>query len=81
MIDAIQLRLEESVFRPFTIVTSSGARYRVASRDHINFGPRKSRVGVWFDDDTSVLIAGLHITATEEDETTFHPARPGFAAS
>ena len=81
MIDDIKLRLEESVFRPFTIVTSSGARYHVASRDHVSFGPKQSRLIVWFDDDTSVLIAGLHMVAMEEDETAFRPTRPGTIAS
>ena len=80
MIDDIKLRLEESVFRPFTIVTSSGAKYRVASRDHVGFGPKHSRVIVWFDDDTSVLIAGLHMVAIEEDESNVRLTRPGFAS-
>ena len=81
MIDDLKLRLEESVFRPFTIVTSSGARYRVASRDHLGFGPNKSRVVVWFDNDTSVLISGLHMTAIGEDQPTLQPARSDSAAS
>ncbi len=81
MIDEIQHRLEQKVFTPFTIVTSSGERYRVASRDHVGFGPRKSRVLVWFDDDTTALIAGLHIVSIEEGEAPFHPVRPGSAAA
>ncbi len=81
MIDDIKLRLEESVFEPFTIVTSSGARYHVASRDHIGFGPNKSRVVVWFDNDTSVLISGLHMTAIEEVEPTLRPNQSKSTAS
>ena len=81
MIDDIQRRLERKNFQPFIIVTSSGEKYRAASRDHVSFGPRKSRAVVWFDDDTSVLIAGLHIVAIEEDDSAWKPTRPNAPAS
>ena len=65
MIADIEKLLAARPFVPFTIVTSAGMRYHVASADHINITPRKSRVVVLFDDDTGVFISGLHITAIE----------------
>ena len=63
MIGDIRQHLEAAPFEPFTIVTSSGRRYRVPSADHANFNPQGTRVVVWFDDDASVTIAGLHVAA------------------
>jgi hypothetical protein len=38
----------------------------VPTADHVGVNPRGSRVVVWFDDDSSVTISGLHITAIEK---------------
>ena len=81
MIDEIQHRIERKEFRPFSIVTSSGEKYRVPSRDHFGFSPHKSRVLVWSDNDTTALITALHIVAIEDEESVERPTRPGFAAS
>jgi hypothetical protein len=59
--------LEAAPFEPFTIVTSSGQRYSVPSADHASLNPRGTRVVVWFDDDASVTIAGLDVTAIEKE--------------
>ena len=66
MIGDIRQHLEASPFQAFTIVTSSGRRYPVPSADHAGLNPQGTRVVVWFDDDASVTIAGLHVTAIEK---------------
>lgn len=66
MIGDIRQHLEAAPFEPFTIVTTSGRRYSVATADHIGVNPLGSRVVVWFDDDSSVTISGLHIAAIEK---------------
>jgi hypothetical protein len=63
----IRQLLAAGPFEPFYIVTSSGKRYRVPSADHANTNPRGSRVVIWFDDDSSVTLAALHIAAIEKD--------------
>lgn len=65
MIAEIRRLLDLVPFRPFTIVTSSGKEYFIASPDHAGFNPAKTRVLVWFDDDSHVDIGALHITAIE----------------
>jgi hypothetical protein len=66
MIGDIRHHLAAAPFEPFTIVTSSGRRYPVPSADHANSNPQGTRVVVWFDDDASVTIAGLHVAAIEK---------------
>lgn len=66
MVANIRQHLQAAPFEPFTIVTSSGRRYLVPSADHANFNPQGTRVVVWFDDDASVTIAGLHVAAIEK---------------
>ncbi len=66
MIGDIRHHLEAAPFEPFTIVTTSGTRYSVATADHVGLNPRGSRVVVWFDDDSSVTTSGLHIAAIEK---------------
>jgi hypothetical protein len=66
MIADIRQHLEGAPFEPFTIVTTSGARFPVPAADHAGLNPRGSRVVVWFDDDSSVTISGLHIAAIEK---------------
>ena len=66
MVAVIRQHLQAAPFEPFTIVTSSGRRYPVPSADHANFNPQGTRVIVWFEDDSSVTIAGLHVAAIEK---------------
>jgi hypothetical protein len=65
MTDEVRKFLEACPFEPFRIVTTAGMRYRVASRDHASLNPQNSRVWVWFDDGTGVVVSGLHIAAVE----------------
>ena len=67
MIADIRQLLQAGQVEPFLIITSSGNRYRVASADHADINPRGSRVVVWFEDDSSVTLSGLHITALEKE--------------
>lgn len=67
MIANIRQFLEAGPFSPFFIITSSGNRYRVASADHANINPRGTQVVVWFDDESSVIVAGLHVAALEKE--------------
>jgi hypothetical protein len=66
MVGDIRHHLEASPFEAFTIVTSSGRRYPVPSADHAGLNPQGTRVVVWFDDEASVTVAGLHIAAIEK---------------
>ena len=66
MVGDIRQYLGAAPFEPFTIVTTSGRRYSVATADNVGLNPRGSRVVVWFDDDSSVTISGLHIAAIEK---------------
>jgi hypothetical protein len=63
----IRQLLAAGPFEPFYIVTSSAKRYRIPSADHASTNPRGSRVVVWFDDDSNVVVSALHITAFEKD--------------
>ena len=74
MIDVIKRYLGTNPFEPFSIVTSGGVRYRVASRDHANIDPTGKRVVIWFDDGGGVIISGLHITAVEEEASASQAA-------
>ena len=67
MIAGIRQLLQAGPFEPFVIVTNSGNRYRVASADHADINPQGSRVVVWFDDESSVTLSGLHIAALEKE--------------
>ena len=66
MIGDIRQHLEASPVEAFTIVTSSGRRYPVPSADHAGLNPQGCQVVVWFDDDASVTVAGLHVVAIEQ---------------
>ncbi len=63
----IRRLLSVQPFEPFSVVTSSGAHYRVASPDHADLNPQGSRVLVWFDDETGVIVSGLHIASIETE--------------
>lgn len=54
-------------FETFSIVTSSGHRYPIASPDHAGVNPRGNRVVVWFDDEGSVTLSAIHIVAIEKN--------------
>ena len=63
----VRHHLHAAPFDPFVIVTNSGHRYPVASADHAGLHPHGSRVVIWFDDDSSVTVSGLHIVAIEKN--------------
>jgi hypothetical protein len=65
MIGDIRNRVDVVPFVPFDIVTSSGARYHIRTRDHLGFNPKGTRVVVWFDDGGSAILAPLHITSLD----------------
>jgi hypothetical protein len=67
MVADIRQLLQAGPFEPFFVVTTSGSRYRVASADHVGISPQGSRVIVWFDDESSVTVSGLHIAALEKE--------------
>jgi hypothetical protein len=73
MIGDVSTHLQASPFEAFTIVTSSGRRYPVPSADHAGLNPQGTRVVVWFDDDASVTVAGLHIASIEKGIVTLPP--------
>ena len=61
----IREHLRARPFEPFTVLTSAGTRYDVVSPDHADVNPAGTRIVIWFDDDSSVTIAGLHVAAIE----------------
>jgi hypothetical protein len=63
----VRQHLSAAPSEAFSIVTSSGHRYPIASPDHADIHPRGSRVVIWFDDDSSVTISALHIVAIEKN--------------
>lgn len=65
MIADVRRLLKAKPFVPFVIVTSGGNRYEVPTADHCDVGPAGNRLHIWFDDDTSIIVAGLHITSVE----------------
>ena len=67
MIGDVRHFLESGAFEPFAIVTSSGNRYRVPSADHATVNPQGSRAVVWFDDESGVIISGLHIASVAKE--------------
>ena len=67
MIEIIRQFLATRPFRPFTIVTTGGSRYRVSSNEHAVVSPPPHRVVVWFDDGGEVTLAALHIASVEKD--------------
>ena len=69
MIADVRHHLEARPFEPFSIITSSGNRYRVATADHADINPIGNRTVVWFDDGGSVTVAGLHIVYIEKETT------------
>lgn len=67
MIEDVRDFLEERPFVPFTIVTTGGSRYRVATPDHSSISPPPRRVVVWTDSGGSVIISGLHVASVEKE--------------
>jgi hypothetical protein len=67
MIADVRQFLQSGPFEPFVIVTSSGNRYRVPRADHATINPQSSRVVVRFEDESGVIISGLHISAVEKE--------------
>ena len=67
MISDIRSHLDAKPFLPFSIVMSSGQSYRVASPDHANINPKQTRVVIFFDDDSSVIISTLHIATVVQE--------------
>jgi hypothetical protein len=67
MIAEVRQHLQAGPFEPFVIVTSIGRRYPVVSADHAGINPNGTRAVIWFDDDSSVTISGLHIVAIEKE--------------
>jgi hypothetical protein len=59
--------LSATPFEPFSIVTSSGRRYPIPTADHAGVSPNRSRVVIWFDDDSGVTLSALHIVAIEKN--------------
>ena len=70
MIADVRHHLDARPFVPFSIVTSSGVRYRIATADHAGVNPQGTRTVVWFDDEGSVTVAGLHISAIEKESAS-----------
>lgn len=66
MLNAIRERLQARPFVPFTVVTSAGKQYVVASAEHASFNPKGTALTIYFDDDSSVYLSTLHLAAVEQ---------------
>lgn len=66
----IRQQLAAAPFEAFSIVTTSGGRYPVPSRDQAGINPLGNRVVIWFDDGGSVTVSALHIAAIEKNGRT-----------
>ncbi len=67
MISEIRQLLDTRPFVPFYVHTSGGSHYRVATSDHASFDPQGSRIVIWFDDEGSITLSGLHIVGVEKE--------------
>ena len=67
MIADIRQLLEARPFKPFSIVTTAGKPYRVATADHASMNPNQTCVVVYFDDDSLVSISAMHIASLEHE--------------
>jgi len=68
MIEEIRNRMATVPFEPFAVITSGGSRYTVPTVDHLALHPKGTRVVIFFDDDSSVTVGALHITAVETEK-------------
>jgi outer membrane lipoprotein SlyB len=66
MITDVRRQLERVPFVPFSIRTSDGHQYAVATVDHAHISPRGNRVVVFMDDGTAVILGPLHINSVVE---------------
>jgi len=61
----IRLRLNQTPFKPFRIVTSSGKSYDVPTADHASTFPMMRTIQIAGDDCSLVELHALHISAIE----------------
>jgi hypothetical protein len=66
MVEKIRQLLGQVPFVPFSIRTTDGREYVVATADHAVVRPSGSRVIIFGDDDKDIYLSGLHIVAVEE---------------
>lgn len=66
MIQRIKELLYAEHFVPFTIRTSDGREYLIATRDHAHVRPGDSRLYVYLDNGSDVAISALHLAALVE---------------
>jgi len=67
MISDVRRLLLATPFEPFVVATTAGCQYRVPIADHAGLHPNGGRMVIWFDDDSSVTVSGLHIAAIEKE--------------
>ncbi len=63
MIPDIRVRINAIPFLPFIVRTTDGREYPVPTIDHIYITPGGRRVVISDDEDLTVLLTGLHISA------------------
>ena len=68
MMDHIAQLLRANPFRPFFVSTTSGETFFVPHPDHALVSPKRSRVTIYGDDDTTAVLWALHITAVKTTE-------------
>ena len=69
MIADVRKMLEAQPFVPFTIVTSGGNEYPVATADHADINPRGTQAVVWLDHGGCVIVPGLHMASLLKNST------------
>ena len=66
MIPRIKELLHSTPFSPFTVRTSDGREFTVATPDHAAVNPKGTYVVLFSDNDTHANVAGLHVVAVVE---------------
>lgn len=76
MVKELKRHISASPFTPFTLIMSSGQQYKVPTPDHAGLSPTGSHAVIWFDDDSSVTLSTLHMTAIESEGDMSPSAAP-----
>lgn len=67
MIENMRRLLAARPFVPFSIVSTGGNRYRVASNEHAAVSPQPYRVTVWFEEGGSVMVPAPHLASVAQE--------------
>ena len=67
MVKDLRRLIANRPFLPFTIHTAAGAALRISTVDHIAVSPTGTRVIVFADDDSTIIVSALLISQITTD--------------